>query len=172
MAYAAASDVAAYCQNILNGDNNFSLSSSPTLLEVNGWLSSGCAILETYLSSKSISVPIANGTRLYAWLTDLNALYGAARVELSRTNVTLGPGERTRGQVFDDMFWKRLASLEDMDLSGVGGTQRSVAPIYVGGISVDDKETRDSDTDRVVPRFRRGQFEYEGTVRPDTIAAS
>ena len=118
------------------------------------------------------SVPVASTVRAYNWVKELNALYATARAELSRTNVTLVPGERTRGQVFLEMFWEDLHSFVAMNLTSVGVGRTSTAQIYVGGISQTDKDTYDEDSDRVPPRFRRGQFEFPGTVRADTTTAS
>ena len=172
MAYASASDVAAWSQNILGGASTFSTSTSPTLTSVNNWLSSGCAVIETALAGEGYSIPPASGTRVYDWLTELNSLYTAARVELSRTNITLEPGARTRGQVFDEMFYAQLDRLLDMDLSGVGLSRATAGKVYAGGISISDKDDRRADTDRVQPRFKRGQFDFPGTIRPTTTAAS
>lgn len=172
MAYASASNAAALCQNVLSGASNFSTSTSPALAAVNVWLTSGCAVLESTLAGWGYNVPPGSNTAAYGWLADLNALYAAAKVELSRTNITLGPGERTRGQVFEQMFWDGLDRMRGQDLSRAGLARSSDGRLYVGGVSVDDKDIWDEDTDRVRPRFRRDQFAFGGTLRPSGISAS
>src|SRR5512135_2662394 len=92
-AYASASDVAAFCRNLLSACATFSTSTSPTLTDVNGWLGSGYSVINTYLGSVGYSVPVSATTTVYPWLTELNALFGAAKAEMSRANVVLGPGE-------------------------------------------------------------------------------
>jgi len=167
MAYAAASDVAALCKNILAGASNFSAATCPTLDAVEEWLSSGCAVIETHLRAHGYQGADL-GTAAYGWLGDLNALYAAARVELSRTNLSLAPGERTRGQVFDEMFWRGLNRLSDLlegDMTEAGLVRSGTAPeLYVGGVSESDKLTWDTDTDRVRPRFYRGMLGFPGTA--------
>lgn len=172
MAYASASDVAVLCQNLLSGASNFSTSSSPTSSAVEAWLSSGCAVIETTLAGWGYEVPPASTTAVYVWLRDLNALFAAARAELSRTNITLTPGERTRGQLIEEMFWQGLAQLQQQDLTRAGLSRSQYGELYVGGISIDEKASWEADTDRVVPRFKREQFAFPGTVRPSGISAS
>ena len=172
MAYASGSDVAAYCTNILGGQTGFSYSSCPTISAVNGWLSSGCSIIESQLSGHRYSTPVGAGTAAYDWLKNLNALYAAGNVEMSRANVVLAPGERTRGQVFLEMFWKQLEELCRGDLSLAGLSRSSYGKLYAGGISVSTKQTYETDSDRVEPRFGRGMFSFPGTIDPEVSSAS
>jgi hypothetical protein len=172
MAYSSASDVVGWCHNVLGSASMFSEATDPTLGNVESWLSSGCAVIETQLQSWGYSVPVAATAGAYQWLKDLNTLYAAARVEMSRTNITLGPGERTRGQVMDEWFWRDLDRLQRRDLSTAGVSRSSTGKLYVGGVSQSDKATWDQDSDRVKPRFRKGMFETPGTTRAGTISAS
>jgi len=172
VSYAAASDVAGHCQNILDGTDNFTMSTCPTLSDVNAWLSSGCSIIETVLTANRYSVPPASSTSVYGWLRDLNALFGAARAEMSRSNVTLAPGERTRGQVFLAEFWSGVKQLTTLDLTGVGLSRSGTGTIYTGGISIAAKDAFESDSDRVSPRFRRGMFDFPDSGRPGVTGAS
>ena len=112
-------------------------------------------------------MPVAGGTTAYDWLGQLNALYGAAYSEMSRTNVTLGPGERTRGQVYLEQFWAGLGKLCDGDMTLAGLSRSSTAGIlYTGGISITDKEGREDDSDRVKPKFFKGLGSFPGTTTP------
>ena len=167
MAYCSASDVAGLSYSLIDGGSTFSASTNPTTSQVTVWLSSGCSIIESHMSSWGYSVPPGSSSGVWYMLADLNALFGAARAELSRTNITVGPGERTRGQVYNDMFWKGLFNLRLIDLTEVGLSRRSSDKIYVGGVSKDDKDTWESDDDRVEPRLRRGMFKMPGSVYPD-----
>jgi len=169
MPYASSSDVAALCINILNGASDFSASTAPTACMVLRWLSSGCGIIESTLAGLGYDVPVASTVGAHDFLREVNALFGAARAELSRTNATTGPGERTRGQVFNQMFWDELARLKGIDLAMYGLQRATTGKMYVGGVSQDEKDIIDEDEDRVEPRFRRGQFAFPGTLRPDTI---
>jgi hypothetical protein len=165
-AYAAASDVAALCRNLLGSASTFLTTTSPTLASVNTWLSSGCSVIESYLSARGYSTPVAVGTVARAMVTDLNTLYAAARAEMSRANVVLGPGERTRGQVFDEMFRRQLTELLTMDLTIAGIARSNAGILFVGGISKDDKDSYEDDTDRVAPRFKRNMHRFPGVIDP------
>lgn len=162
VAYASASDVAALCRNLLGESAEFSTSSSPTLAEVSTWLVAGRNTIETMIITRGYDVPIISTVPLYGMLQDMNTLYAASRAELSRTNVTLGPGERTRGQVFDEMFWKQLKQLESLNLSTMGATRTTTggttATLFVGGLTETSKDTMRGDSDTVQPRFRRGML--------------
>ena len=172
MGYASTSDVAALCNNILNGSSDFSASSVPTACQVQAWISSGCGILESTLAGLGYGVPVASTIGVFDILRELNALYGAARTELSRTNITIGPGERTRGQIFNQMFWDELGKMKALDLGMYGLSRSSTGKLYVGGISNAEKQSIEGDTDRVQPRFKRGQFAFPDTLRPDTLTTA
>lgn len=171
-AYSSASDVASICRGLIAGASNFGTSTSPDATSVGAWLSSGCAVIETKLTGWGYSVPPAATTAVYAWLSDLNTLYAAARAELSRVNITIGPGERTRGQLFNEMFWAQLEKLNEQDLTNAGLSTDSGAKIYVGGVSIDEKQVQEADTDRVIPRLSRGMFNFPDTLRPEGTTAS
>ena len=158
--YASASDVAQLCRNLLGSANAFSTSTSPTLDAVNNWLSSGCAFIETKLSALGYTTPVAATAPAFSWLTDLNTLYAAARAEMSRINVTLAPGERTRGQVFQEMFDRQLADLSKLELSAAGVSKNTSngGTLFSGGVTDASKDTYQDSTAYIQPRFRRGQF--------------
>lgn len=166
MAFCSASDVSAYTPNLLNGQPNFSDSSVPTLTQVNSWLSSGCAIIVSRLSACGFSAP-TSGTDAYNMLADLNALFGAARAELARTNVQISVDSRTRGQVFEAAFKKGLDDFLAMNLEELGLTSTYTQYGYVGGISQDDKDTVNDDSDRIPNRWSKGQWDNPDSAGDD-----
>jgi len=172
MAYSSPSAVAALCKNLLGEFPTWTDSSCPNIDQVDSWLSSGCAIIESRLADMGYSVPVSQGTQAYDWLADLNTLFGVSRAELSRTTATIGPGERSRGELFSNLFWDSLDRLADIDLTGLGVSRASRGVMYAGGISVADKQSRETDTDRVRPRFERSMFEFPGVVDPTGGTAS
>jgi hypothetical protein len=161
-AYASASDIAAMCRNLLGDSPTFNTSSSPTLAEVNTWLIAGRDTIETTITNLGYSVPISSTAPLYGMLQDMNMFYAAARAELTRINVTLSPGERTRGQVFDQMFKDQLKLLSTMNLSTMGATRSTTggttATLFAGGLTESSKNTMRGDSDTVQPRFKRGML--------------
>jgi len=119
--------------------------------------------METLLNSKGFATPVAvSGTR--DKLAAIETLYGAAMAEMSRANVRLGPGERTRGQVFLEMYDDQLEDLLKTDLTLAGVGSLGTAPLYAGGISDSDKDTIEDDSDRVKPMFKRELMRFPGTT--------
>lgn len=168
MAYASASDVAAMCSQLVSGENNFTSTTLPTITQVERWLSSACAIIESILQSRGYGVPVSATATIYDWIIDLNATYAASKAEMMRTNVIIGMGEKTKGMLYSKQFWDDIEKLKTIDLTQTGIGRSSIAPIYTGGISIADKDAREDDTDRVQPRFKRGQFSFPGGLRPDS----
>jgi len=156
MAYCSTSDVAAYCSNLITGASDFSASTVPTQAQVTRWLSSGSALIDSALMQRGFAPVSDSSCTLYQEFSEMNALYGAAKAETARTNVRLAPGERTRGQVFAKEFADWLKELQSRDLSRAGLSYSHLG--YVGGVSIADKDTVSSDTDRVSPRFNRDEF--------------
>jgi len=171
MAYASASDVAGYTPNLVSPASTFDSSTSPALAQVNNWLSAGCAVINTRLAGAGYAaIPATSG--VYDIARDANALYAAWRAERSRINTRVSADERTRADMFKRDFEFLLDELTNQDLSRSGVTATSVA--YAGGISVADKLSVESDGDRVMPRFSRGQFSNPRALTPsgDTSGCS
>ena len=167
--YSSASNVAFLTPNLLSGASSFAESTKPPSgSAVDFWLSSACGIIETELSSHGFVTPVPAGA-VRDRLAGIETLYGAAMAEMARANVRLGPGERTRGQVFMEMFDDQLESLlkTDLTLAGVGAL--SAATPYAGGISSSDKDLMESDSDRVKPMFKRELMRFPGTTSAGDI---
>ncbi len=156
MAYAVSSCVAALCRNLVSGASDFSSSTSPTDSQVNGWLSSGYSFINVQLSSKGYGVVPASSAA-YELAAQANALYGAWLAERSRTNARTSADERGRADMMKDDFDAQMKVLLDIDLSRMGVSQTSTA--YMGGQSIADKDSVESNSDRVLPRFTRGMFD-------------
>lgn len=165
MAYASASDVAAYVPNLLT-DGEFTDADKPSRDAVARYLNAGDALIDTVLGGAGYSVPVGSGATVYEFVVDLSALYAAARAELSRVSARVAAAERTRGQVFMQAFEDGLERLTEMDLSRSGVTRASTGKLYAGGISKADKKDVEGDSDRVTPRFERGLFRYPGSQTP------
>ena len=164
MAYASASDIASLTKNLVGGASSFDTSTSPTLTQVNAWLTSGCAMIETVLGAA-----VTNDKALYGVAVEANALYGAWMAERSRTNARTTAEERTRADMLRRDFFDHLKWLQQYGLSRAGVAPTSLA--YAGGISAADKESVLSDEDRVRPRFTRGHFRNREVSLDDTSAS-
>ena len=163
MAYASASDVAALCRNLANGGSTFDATTCPTGTQVNVWLTTGCAVINAHVSALGYTPPLTGDAGEVA--QQANACYAAWFAERSRHNARTSADERTRAEMFKKDFDELMKVIAALDLGRLGAEQTSVA--YAGGISVSDKETVESDTDRVSPRFFRGMFS-----NPEALTAS
>ena len=163
--YSAASLVADYTPGLLDKDGNFTATTRPTKLAVERWLSAGCSIIHTRLSSAGYTVPVPVTSPAYQQVIEIETLYGVSRAEMVRMTARVAVTERTRSQQFATLFNQGLDNLMKMDLSEVG-IGHDTSQLYSGGISESDKDSVDGGADRVEPRFRRDQFRYPGTNRP------
>lgn len=174
MAYASASDVSSLVPHLL-GDTASAFdntSTSPTLDQVNAWLSSGCSLINSKLATKGYDA-IGATAPAYEFARQANTLYVAWMAERSRLSARVSKQENTRGDVFKDDFEDMLEMLIGLDLSRMG-VSRSYKPPenYAGGISQSDKEDYEADSDRIAPRFARGMFKNAETQDPDTERAN
>ena len=164
MPYSTCARCADLIPNILDGASDFNNLGSqirPTCDALIRFMSSGCALIETKLYS--LGYTPATGTAMDDFLADLESLYVAFRAEQVRGSPRTAQGERTRADMFRRAFDDGLKQLESMDLTRLGLAHD--ARWYVGGISESERDSVQSDTDRVDPRFGRGQFD-----NPDTGA--
>jgi len=140
---------------------------------VNGWLSSGCGRIEAAIRGAGYTPPTqTSAPAVYDALKDLNTFYAAGMAELTRLGVRLGPRDRSRGQFLMEMFDNGLAKLLKTDLGRAGLDSAGIGTLFVGGISIDDKDIQETDDDRVPPRFQRDMFDFPGTVDTSTAATS
>jgi len=173
MAYTSASNVAAYCRQLLSNDLEFTDATNPALIDVELWIEDGADHIDSALYSKGYMSPVSASSTVYGIVRRLNTYYAVAQAEFARTNVIVGPGERTRGAQFDKMFTDGLAMLlkSDLTLAGVDAVS-DPASIYIGGTSRATKLAYEQDTDRVNPRIRRGMFRFPDASSPDDYSTS
>ena len=95
----------------------------------------------------------------------LSTLYKPVRKMASMT-ARVAATERSRSQQFMDQFNNGLDALLKMNLARAGLTLSSEGLPYIGGVSVSGKDAVNAGSDRVMPRFNRGQFRVAGTQRP------
>jgi hypothetical protein len=165
--YSAASIVADYTPGLLE-DGNFTATTTPSKTAVERFLSAGCSLIHGRLQAVGYTTPVPSTAAVYDQIIDLETLYAVSRAEMVRMTARVVAGERTRSQIFADMFNKGLDQLLKMDLSRAGVTHASTK-MYAGGISESDKTSVDDETDRVEPRFKRDQFRHSGTNRPGSV---
>jgi hypothetical protein len=173
MAYCTTEDVFDMAVSLIGrGATRFDETTNPSERAIERWMTSGCAIIETSLRAHRYNAPPPIDTPVYDMLSELNALYAAARAEMTRAVATLDMGQRTKGQVLLQQFNDGLKSLCEMDLTIAGATRSDqVGRVYTGGINAADK---DAQAANMIPsRFARGQFNIPGTIeRSDLDSAS
>ena len=94
MAYASASDVAALCRNLANGGSTFDATTCPNGSQVNVWLSTGCAVINSRVQGMGYTPPLTGTAAEVA--QQANACYAAWFAERSRHNARTTADERTR----------------------------------------------------------------------------
>lgn len=155
MAYATIEMVKGMCPMLFNQTNK------PTDPDVRLWLDEGAAIIDGRLSSGGYSVPIAKTASAWPLVRNLNTVYASAMAEQTKLVATSQAGETTRGEILERRFWDRLEKVLRLDLSGMG-VSHSGSSVYVGGISHAEKNSVESDSDRIMTTFRRGMHSYPG----------
>jgi len=116
MAYGSVSGVSALIPVV----GTLGTSSTPTSAQVTEWLAQGSARIDRALSSAGYSVPVATSAAVFAELTALANLYGAAHV-LSARGLDSANGEaENRSDAWLARFNAELTSLAASDLSALG----------------------------------------------------
>ena len=116
MAYGSVSGVSALIPVV----GTLGTSSTPTSAQVTEWLAQGSARIDRALSSAGYSVPVATSAAVFAELTALANLYGAAHV-LSARGLDSANGEaENRSDAWLERFNAELTSLAASDLSALG----------------------------------------------------
>ena len=154
MGYCTSCAVYSHVFSLVKPASAFDTTTCPSLNDITDWITTGCAVINTKLTSLGYSAPAAS-TAVYEMLGQANAFWAAALAEDSRINARISADERTRGDRFMRQFDNLMKLLGTMDLSRAGLSQ--VTAGYAGGISISDKDSVSSNTDRVSPRFWRGR---------------
>ena len=153
MGYCAASDVYALVKNLVLPSGSFDAATCPTLNDINSWISAGSSVIDTELADAGYN-PIPSSTAPYGLASQINSLFAAWLAEDSRVGAMIQAGERTRAFIFNRQWNTLLTLLSTRDLSRAGVTTMG-SRAYAGGISVSDRQSVSSNTDRVKPRFTR-----------------
>jgi len=180
MGYCDTTHVAALCSQIVSGSADFGTNTNPTKAQVQFWISSGCALLDTVTKGKGYAPP-ASTNSIYDLYRNINALYAAWMSEKKRTVDQTAPGSKTRAQQFyDDLrfhFQMLFGSdLDALDLASAGLAVTNTAGPWGGGINVTDVENEEdawADGTTVPPRFTRGQMSHGiGTLLPSKVSST
>lgn len=167
--YASASSVFPYFRAELSGSAAFTANTLPTSTDITTWLAQGYARVNRALAGQGYTTPVTSSAACYEEVVQCEILYAAAMGHTVKNVQRASADQWTKGEVYMDRHRKALADLLASDLSRAGLSHTS--GVYAGGISDADKESAEEDTDRVTPRFSRGQFNQPG-VWPDSGADS
>lgn len=107
-------------------------SSTPTSAQVAEWLAQGGARIDRALSNAGYSVPVASTATVYAELTALANLYGAAHVLMARGLDTTNGEEENRADVWLKRFNETLKALAASDLSALGVSLAATTGVNAG----------------------------------------
>ena len=166
MSYASASDVGALTRNLLGAASAYDTTTCPTLTQVNMWLTTGCAVINSKLAAYGYAaIPTTSGA--YGLAQQAEACYGAWMAERSRQSARTGDDERTRAEAFKKDFDYLLKLLSELELDRMGvDTVDATTLLYAGGISISDKASTEAEGDRVKPRFTRDMFKNPESLFP------
>ena len=128
MAYGSVSGVSA----LVPVAGTLGTSSTPTSAQVTEWLAQGSARIDRALSSAGYSVPVAATATVYAELTALANLYGAAHVLTARGLDSANGEAESRSDVWLTRFGDELASLAASDLSALGVSSATTTGVNAG----------------------------------------
>ena len=175
MAFSSSERAAALIPNILNGASNYDdlgAEITPGSAAFTLFHSSGCALIRGELATMGYPDAIGTGHVLYDFVADIEANYVAYRAELSRSSPRTAAGERGRADNFKRAWQDGLKTLRSIDLTRMGSTPTSAqgSGWYTGGISDAEKSAVESDSDRVEPRFARGDFENIDAAEDDALS--
>ncbi|MGV1048235.1 MAG: hypothetical protein ACOYD4_06900 [Solirubrobacterales bacterium] len=102
-------------------------SEPPYAIDAETWLTEGSAVIDRTLSAAGYVVPVEGSAVVYAEITALANLYGAAYALRARGLDTVVGETEARSDVWLREFRENLASLAASDLTGVGVSLRTVA---------------------------------------------
>ena len=166
MAYASASDVGALCRNLLGAASGFDTSTSPTLIQINSWLSAGCALINATILGRNFQDEIPTDSAAYEFFSMANAQFAAWQAERSRTLASVQATERTRADMFKKDFRDSLDLITMLSL-GQSGVSQKQSNVYLGGLTHTDKAQDAGDSDAVHSRFVRGMMS-DKTINDET----
>lgn len=144
----------------------FSTSTQPTLAEVEQWLTEGYRLINVHLMAYGYDADQTDADVKGA-LQRFNVLYAAAMVEYSQASAGFTEGSSGRGDMFMRQFEDGLPKLvNSVGFSRLGATKSEELSghLSVGGRSISDKRTIETDSDHVPYLFRRGQFDNKGAA--------
>ena len=107
-------------------------SSTPTTAQVAEWLAQGSARIDRALSSAGYSVPVGTSATVYAELTALANLYGAAHVLTARGLDSANGEAENRSDAWLQRFDETLKALAGSDLSALGVSSAPTTGVNAG----------------------------------------
>ena len=128
MSYGSVSGVSA----LVPAAGTFGTSSTPTSAQIAEWLAQGSAQIDRALSSAGYSVPVDTSATVYAELSALANLYGAAYVLTARGLDSANGEAENRADVYLQRFGEQLKALTGSDLSALGVSSAPTTGVNAG----------------------------------------
>jgi hypothetical protein len=171
MAYGSASGTAALCTALTSACNGaFGENTTPTETQVLAFLDDGSALMDAEMSQHGFTTPVT--ASLVVPVLDPIAEYYAAALAESPQNVNRsdwqGVSESSKPTHWMDLYrdaMDRILSEGGLALSilGASKTVNLSAYLHAGGLSDDEKDTWEDDSDFLQPRFKSRMMEYRKT---------
>jgi hypothetical protein len=171
MAYGSASGVAALCTALTAACNGaWGENTTPKTWQVVAFLDDASALMDAQLAQHGFTTPVT--ASLVLPVLDPIAEYYAAALAESPQNVNRsdwqGVSESSKPTHWMDLHrdaMDRILSEDGLALSilGAAKTTNLSAYLHAGGLSEDEKDTWEADSDFIEPRFKSRMMEYRKT---------
>ncbi|NIV40478.1 MAG: hypothetical protein GWN58_67085 [Anaerolineae bacterium] len=167
MAYGSASGVAALCKHLTTqGDGAFNNDTTPTRRQVLAFLDDGSALMDAEMSQNGFSTPVT-ASLVTAVLDPIAEFYAAAMaesVETVRRSDWQGTSESSKPTHWMELHrgaMDRIMMERGKALSILGATRGTSLAygLHAGGLSEDEKDTWEDDSDFIEPRFKIGMMD-------------
>lgn len=171
MAYGSASGVAALCKHLTTqGDGAFNNDTTPSRRQVLAFLDDGSALMDAEISQHGFTTPVT-ASLVTPVLDPIAEYYAAAMAEsietVSRSDWQ-GTSESSKPTHWMDLHREAMDRImtekgRALSLLGAAKTVNLSAYLHAGGLSEDEKDTWEADSDFVQPRFKTGMMDWKRT---------
>lgn len=170
MAYGNVSGVAARCKELIAGNATFTDSTTPSERQVQNFLNDASALMDAVFASLGFTTPITD-TDVTPILDPIAEYYAAMEAEstrlVERSNWE-GAAEESKPTHWKQLYDNAMKSLTNnggfaLMILGAGKARDLSYGLHAGGLSDDERDTWNDDSDFTRPRFTMGMMENATT---------
>lgn len=164
--FGSVAEVTAYTRHLLDGESGYSVTTRPTLTEVEKFIDRASALVNACISAAGFTpaTVYANSTAKLA-LDDWVVTKAARMVELTQRGTGYSEAEGSRLAGFDGMMKDACAYVQGLTAGwkelGITVNQPSSEGLTFTALDKHSQRSDPDDTSREQPRIRRRQFDYD-----------